>query len=139
MNYKIISLPMLAILALAVGNVQAHAAERKYKANGPTSSAITGDISIDDNGIKFANGKTLAFSSRTTGDFSWGGEHVDASIYKVKTPSDPKLKGGNILCGKKVTYVATWIAETSLALAVFTDDKAPTGDDTMCALYTYNK
>ncbi|PWV99119.1 hypothetical protein DFR52_104411 [Hoeflea marina] len=106
-----------------------------------TAMAITGDIELDDFGIVFENGESLVFDELVGDTFMVGGEQVGASVYSVRTPSDPELNQGNRLCGQgDVTYVAAWgdASDASLTIvAVFDTQDVPDGDDAMCASYTY--
>jgi hypothetical protein len=110
-----------------------------YAAYSKTAESITGDISMDDFSISFANGVSLAFSSLVSDHFSVDGHKVGASVYTVKEPADPELENGNKLCGSgDVTYVATWGAGEGLTeVAVFTGEDAPKSDEAMCASYLY--
>jgi len=110
-----------------------------YAAYSKTAESITGDISMDDFSISFANGQSLAFSSLVSDHFRVDGHKVGASVYSVKDPGDPELENGNKLCGSgDVTYVATWSAGDGLTeVAVFTGENPPMSDEGMCASYIY--
>jgi hypothetical protein len=110
-----------------------------YKAYSKTAESITGDISMDDFSISFANGETLAFSSLVSDHFRVDGHKVGASVYSIKDPGDPELENGNKLCGSgDVNYVATWGAGDGLTeVAVFTGEDPPKGNEGMCASYVY--
>jgi hypothetical protein len=133
---------MSRLLALAVGSLAlaaTPAGAERYEATSKTAMAITGDISMDDFAITFANGKSLKFDELVSDSFVVGGETVGASVYSVKSPADPVLLHGNRLCGEgKVTYLATYGAGDGMtAVAVFTTQDAPSSDAEMCASYTY--
>ncbi|QPC88741.1 hypothetical protein GA830_15195 [Mesorhizobium sp. NBSH29] len=102
--------------------------------------SITGDIQLDDFSITFANGESLEFGELVADHFVVDGASVPASVYSVKTPSDPELENGNNLCGNgDVTFVANWESSSGLvALAVFTGEEPPQSDEDMCASYTYD-
>lgn len=106
-----------------------------------TAMSITGDIEFDDFEIMFENGKKLEFDELVGDTFVVNGEEIGASVYRVKTPADPKLNNGNRLCGQgKVTYVAAWgdPSDDSLTIvAVFDTQDVPGSDADMCASYTY--
>ena len=106
-----------------------------------TAMSITGDVSLDDFGIAFANGEQLAFSALVGDMFTVGGEQVPASVYAVETPADPVLENGNRLCGSgPVTFVASWLAPgggSDVIVAVFDTQDAPASDADACATYTY--
>lgn len=112
-----------------------------YAAISNTAMSITGDISFDDFGITFANGKSLEFSELTADHLTVDGQDRPASVYRVAKPADPKLENGNRLCGSgPVTYVASWgIDGDDLAtvVAVFTGRDEPDSSEEMCASYTY--
>lgn len=133
---------MSRLLAVVVGSLALAAmpaAAEDYEATSKTAMAITGDISMDDFAITFANGKSLKFDELVSDSFVVGGETVGASVYSVKTPADPVLLNGNRLCGEgKVTYLATYGAGDGMtAVAVFATQDAPSSDAEMCASYTY--
>ncbi len=111
-----------------------------YTAYSNTASSITGDISMDDFSISFANGESLDFSDLVSDHFRIDGHRVPASVYRVQNPADPVLENGNRLCGSgKVSYIATWGAGEGLtAVAVFTGHAAPESDEDMCGSYIYN-
>jgi hypothetical protein len=110
-----------------------------YVAYSKTAESITGDISMDDFSISFANGESLAFASLVSDHFTVDGHKVNASVYSVKEPGDPELENGNKLCGSgDVSYVATWGAGDGLTeVAVFTSEDAPKSSEEMCASYVY--
>jgi hypothetical protein len=110
-----------------------------YVAYSKTAESVTGDISMDDFSISFANGRSLAFSSLVSDHFNVDGHRVGASVYSVKDPADPELENGNKLCGSgDVAYIATWGAGEGLTeVAVFTGEDPPRSDEGMCAAYVY--
>lgn len=110
-----------------------------YTAYSNTAESITGDISMDDSSITFANGESLDFSDLVADHFRVDGHRVPASVYRVSHPADPELENGNRLCGSgKVSYVASWSGGDGLTIvAVFTGNSAPQSDESMCASYTY--
>lgn len=111
-----------------------------YTAYSNTAESITGDISMDDFSISFANGESLDFSALVSDHFRVDGHRVPASVYRVKRPADPELENGNKLCGSgNVSYIATWRAgEGQTAVAVFTGNAAPESDEDMCGSYIYS-
>lgn len=129
-----------AVLALLVASVAPAFAEGDtYTAYSNTAVSITGDISMDDFGITFANGESLAFSALLGDHFIVDGRRVNASVYSIENPSDPELENGNRLCGAgDVSYLASWAGGEGLTVvAVFTGDAAPESSDEMCASYIY--
>lgn len=127
--------------AAAVGFLLASGAcADDYTAYSNTAESITGDISMDDFSISFANGESLDFSALISDHFRVDGHQVPASVYRVKRPADPALENGNKLCGSgNVSYVATWGAGEGLtAVAVFTGNAAPQSDESMCGSYIYS-
>jgi hypothetical protein len=131
--------PALLTIALGLGATGLALAD-DYSAYSNTAASITGDISMDDFSISFANGKSLEFSELVSDHFNVGGRRVPASVYQVKHPADPELEHGNRLCGSgKVRYVASWAAGQGLTtVAVFTGTSAPESDEDMCASYIYS-
>ena len=136
---KRILLPTLLTIAFGLGAATVALAD-DYSAYSNTAASITGDISMDDFSISFANGKSLEFSELVSDHFNVGGRRVPASVYQVKHPADPELENGNRLCGSgKVRYVATWAAGQGLTtVAVFAGTSEPESDEDMCASYTYS-
>lgn len=126
------------LIALSASAAFAQQADH-YTAMSNTAASITGDVWMDDSGIKFENGETLDFSDLVADHFNVDGKKVPASVYRVKDPSDPELQNGNQLCGSgDVTYLASWAdGSGSTAVAVFTSQRAPRNSGEMCALYTY--
>ncbi|MGN8019901.1 hypothetical protein ACTJJ7_04225 [Phyllobacterium sp. 22229] len=139
MKYTLRCLVPATFLVLAAQGGQAWAEGDTYTAYSNTAQSITGDITMDDFSITFANGEALAFSSLLGDHFIVDGKSVNASVYKVETPADPELENGNKLCGSgDVSYVATWGAGEGLTeVAVFTGGKAPSSNSDMCASYIY--
>lgn len=131
-------LPALLGLLIA-GATPAFAEGDVYKAYSTTAESITGDISMDDFSITFANGESLSFSALLGDHFVVDGERVNASVYSVANPSDPELENGNKLCGSgDVSYLANWAGGEGLTIvAVFTGDEPPESSAEMCASYTY--
>lgn len=139
MHRKLIRLLPIALLAVAACGTQASAEGDHYTAFSTTAESITGDISMDDFSITFANGESLTFSALLGDHFIVDGRRVNASVYSVENPSDPELENGNQLCGAgDVSYVASWGAGEGLtAVAVFTGDEPPESSAEMCASYIY--
>lgn len=134
------SVAVLVSLGLMLGISTAKVAlADDYTAYSNTASSITGDISMDDFSISFANGESLDFSALVSDHFRVDGHRIPASVYRVKSPADPELENGNKLCGAgNVSYIATWGAGEGLtAVAVFTGNAAPQSDEDMCGSYIY--
>ena len=127
-----------AVLSIVLGWQNAVRAD-DYTAVSTTAMGITGDISMDDFSMTFANGASLTFSELVADHLEVEGKDVPASVYRVEKPADPELENGNRLCGSgKVSYVASWgESDTDMMLAVFTGDEPPTSDEQMCASYSY--
>jgi hypothetical protein len=108
-----------------------------YAAYRNTASSITGDISMDDFSISFANGETLDFAALVSEHFRVDGHRIPASVYRVKRPADPELENGNRRRGAgNVGYVATRGANEGLtAVAVFTGKAAPQSNEDMRLRY----
>ena len=126
---------LVALLALAQPSLA-----DDYVATSNTAMSITGDISFDDSGIRFANGEELAFSDLVADHFEVEGQGVPASVYRIADPADPELENGNRLCGSgDVTYLASWAGGgTGTVIAVFTGSAEPDSDARMCASYSYD-
>lgn len=137
MNSKLILPAALGLLAAVA--TPASAEGDRYQAFSATSESITGDISMDDFGITFANGESLTFAALLGDHFVVDGGRVNASVYSIEDPSDPELENGNRLCGAgDVTYLANWAGGEGLTIvAVFTGDEPPESSDDMCASYAY--
>lgn len=129
-----------ALAAMLAAFPAAPALADAYVAVSTTAMSITGDIELDDDGIRFANGEKLAFSSKVSDAIEVDGEEIEASVFEVTEPSDPLLENGNRLCGQgDVTYIATWRSQFDLTtVAVFTTLDAPSSDAEMCASYSYD-
>jgi hypothetical protein len=126
-----------AWLTLMFSAVAVPASADDYIAYSRSAEAITGDISMDDDGISFSNGKKLVFGALVADSFLVDGKMENGSVFEVAEPSDPVLLNGNRLCGEgRVTYVATWGSQDTI-LAVFTTQDVPASSDEMCASYTY--
>ncbi|CAN7561413.1 hypothetical protein [Aminobacter aminovorans] len=137
MNTKRILPAMLGLLVATTAPVLAEG--DRYRAFSTTAESITGDISMDDFSITFANGESLKFAALLGDHFVVDGERVNASVYSVEDPADPELENGNRLCGAgDVTYLASWSGGDGLTIvAVFTGDEPPESSADMCASYTY--
>ena len=136
MTTRFASTVFSVIAAFAIGSP---ALADTYKAASNTAMSITGDISMDDFSMVFANGETLEFAELIADHFRVDGRRVPGSVYSVETPGDPELENGNRLCGNgDVTYVATWSGGEGMTMvAVFTGSQPPASDDQMCASYLY--
>lgn len=139
MNTKQIRLLPAVLALVAAGTSAAFAEGDVYTAYSNTAVSITGDISMDDFSITFANGEQLTFSALLGDHFVVDGRRVNASVYSVENPSDPELENGNRLCGAgDVSYLASWAGGEGLTVvAVFTGDEAPQSSAEMCASYIY--
>lgn len=130
-----------AAILLALGG-PASAQSEELSALSGTAMDVTGDVTLDDFAITFANGRSLAFSALVGDSFTVGGDRVAASLYEVEAPADPVLENGNRLCGAgDVTYVGNWLvpgSETDTVIAVFDTQDVPQTDADACATYTYS-
>ncbi|MGV8935580.1 MAG: hypothetical protein ACOH2J_00520 [Allorhizobium sp.] len=136
MTIRFASAVFSVIVACAIGS---SARADNYTAASNTAMSITGDISMDDFSIVFANGETLDFAELIADHFMVDGRRVPGSVFSVETPGDPVLENGNTLCGNgDVTYVASWSGGAGMTLvAVFTGSEPPASADEMCASYLY--
>jgi hypothetical protein len=130
--------------------VAAEAAER-WRATSTTAMSVTGDVTFAPDKMQFQNGQSLplAIIGRVP-DFKAMGEGVNATLYRVTTPADPRLKNGNHLCGggsrtQPVTYIAVWNPEVlpgdkaSRSMAAFSGKDPPrsAGGPESCGVYNY--
>ncbi|MGH6843688.1 MAG: hypothetical protein ACRECU_02990, partial [Methylocella sp.] len=116
----------------------------KWSATSHTAMAITGDVRFSPSKITFENGKALPLTlfekaSLFKDDIEGG---VMAHIYKVVTPSDPKLLNGNRLCGGAkpvpVTFIAVWKPKSGgVWMAPSSRTTKPKGMDDICGTYRY--
>lgn len=128
------ALTYAAVLLLAASPVLAD----DLVALSTTATAITGDISMDDFEMVFANGEKIEFDELVGDHFVVDGEDVPASVYSVKDPSVPELLNGNTLCGASaVTYVASWAADDVTIVAMFDTQDVPQSSGDMCASFSY--
>jgi len=103
-----------------------------------TATPITGDISMDDFEMVFANGEKIEFDELVGDHFVVDGEDVPASVYSVKDPSAPELLNGNTLCGTSaITYVASWGSDDITIVAMFDTQDVPQSNGDMCASFSY--
>jgi hypothetical protein len=106
-----------------------------------TAMAITGDIVLDDYGIRFANGTNLElepFDTEVVANWTGFSGPTPGNIYEVHSPSDPKLLNGNTLCGEKVTYIVTTLShDGELTLNIYSSKQPPKSMDGVCASYSY--
>ncbi|MEG6507837.1 hypothetical protein V6C03_02535 [Methyloligella sp. 2.7D] len=124
------------ILAACLSPLAAHAAE-KWEAASTTAISITGDITLSDDKITFADGKTL--NLRPLGGDKPG-------VYAIDPPENPTLLNGNKLCGDKppTFIVAGRPNDDNLYLKVFDTDEAPAASNElmqpgMCAGYNFGR
>ncbi len=140
-------LALAGVLAAVCGRA---AAAEHWVAASTTAMAITGDVSFSPEQIRFANG--TVFYLQPAGRqkaFLDGTDKVDAAIYQVVPPADPKLKAGNRLCGgakaQLARFIAVWQPEAIGAdkaprsMAVFSGMTAPAGDGgtDLCGIFNY--
>jgi hypothetical protein len=129
--------PLLAVLAVS----PLRADPVTWAATSKTAMAITGDIVVDDYSLTFANGKSLAiepYEAGRVGDCSGSGKNLAGDVFTDDSSANPKLLNGNKLCATPVTYVVIWSpGDGELGVNVYSDAKAPTGTDGLCASYFY--
>src|SRR5437016_10979470 len=106
-NRPLLLLAQLALVGLCLlaggcvtGSSPTAEGVERWRAASTTAMSVTGDLTFAPNNIRFQNGQSLplAIIGRLSG-FNVLGEKVDATLYRVTTPADPKLKNGNHLCG----------------------------------------
>lgn len=114
-----------------------------WKATSTDAMAITGNITVRGDTLTFGNGAKLSLIPVATREGMWSPlpQRRTGTIYKLDPPSDPKLLGGNTLCGMSVTYIVLSQRDAdSLSLSAFTGKKPPAGfGDHSCAAYFYER
>ena len=126
----------LAMTAAFVTAAGAHAENlMRWTAASSTSSAITGDIGLNETTLVLGNGKRLPIhyvGSRTAMWFPF--RTLEGRIYSV---SD----SGSQLCdGRPVTYIVLSHPQGGiLALTAFSDSQQPQGFDGNCGVYNYQR
>lgn|ERR1017187_6000479 len=150
-HLALMGLCLLASGCAAPGSSFAADGVEKWQATGTTAISVTGDVTFAPNKIQFQNGQSLplAIVGRVP-DFNAMGEKVAATVYRVTTPADPRLKNGNHLCGsgsptQPVTYIAIWNPEAlpgdkaPRAMAAFSGKDPPRSTDgpASCGVYNY--
>jgi hypothetical protein len=117
-----------------------------WTATSTTATAITGDIQISTEGIRFENGKTLELAATN-----------QPGVLRVVKRENPVLKNDNLLCGQQPpTFVVYGRDErtesldgsSNLYLKVYNGSQTPPGSDAIgldhkgsgfCALYNYTR
>lgn len=128
------------IAACTAGGAGGDDLDGAWSATSTTAMSITGDITVTDAALQFADGQRMAWTleDRRAGDWAGLGQQVEGAIYKVAEPADPTLLRGNTLCGQPVTYIVLSLVEAGdLGMSVFTGASAPSDADGLCASYFY--
>jgi hypothetical protein len=116
----------------------------KWPATSRTAIAVTGNITIQENRITFANGKRLRIERVGGKEGKWSpiGQSETGTIYRVTPPSDPVLRNRNTLCGSPVTYIVlAYESRHDMTMYVYANSEPPKGDgsDELCASYSYGE
>src|SRR5580704_9312307 len=113
----LVGLCLLASGCTVPGSSLAAEGVERWHATSTTAISVTGDVTFAPDKMQFQNGQSLplAMIGRVP-DFKAMGQSVNATLYRVTTPADPRLKNGNHLCGggsrtQPVTYIAVWNPE----------------------------
>jgi hypothetical protein len=129
---------LAAVLFLSVSNPALAKKAARWTATSTTSIAITGNIAVSADSIKFGNGKSI---------------HIEPvgpdrpEVFRVDPPANPLLLNGNRLCGDEPpTFVSLFRDGGSLTLYVFEGAEAPSSpfglvgvQPGMCASYHYER
>lgn len=129
---------VLAVGGLLVFVSPAHAKAVRWTATSSTSIAITGDIAVSADRIRFASGKSIRIKPVSADR---------PEVFRVDPPANPVLQHGNRLCGEPPpTYVALYRDGRSLTLYVFDKPGIPRSPTSlvdfqsgMCASYPYER
>ncbi len=97
-------------LHVVVSAGQSKAVPERWAAASTTAMSITGDVTFAPDKIRFQNGQSLSLApAGSIAGFATDGGKVDAMLYKVTKPNDPRLLRGNHLCGgHSATFIAVW-------------------------------
>ena len=119
-------------------------AGEKWAALSKAAKDVTGDLEIEGDRLRFANGETLSiepYEMARNGDWSVTGDIVAGDVFKVARSTEPALRRGKPLCNEAVDYLVLWtFGEGDLTLNLYAGDTAPTGlpgADSLCATYSY--
>jgi hypothetical protein len=139
---------------IAIGASRAAGLTEHWTAYSNTATSITGNVTFKPGKISFQNGRSLSvlLVGRMAGFGDDLGESVDATVYRVTFPADPRLENDNYLCSGgdhpsvPVTYIAVWVPEklpghqAPRAMAVFSGKDSPRSDSgpAFCGSYQYD-
>lgn len=148
---RVLLLALAGVLPALGPSIAADAPER-WAATSTTALSVTGNVTFAPDKITFQNGRSLPLSlvGHVAG-FKGMGEAVEATLYRVTAPADPRLENGNHLCGGgghslPVTYVAVWTpnplpgdkAPRSMAAFSGKDQPRSADDPSSCGVYNYD-
>lgn len=109
-----------------------------------TAVSITGDARFASRTIAFTGGSRLRirYLRDVAGSVSVLGRSAPdahASLYRVLSPADLRMRSGNRFCGQTPTFVTVLRTFAGVILTVYSGPLAPTGaaSDAICASYTY--
>lgn len=138
-------------MAAAANNAASSATSatpKRWQAMSTTAISITGDISLSDHAITFANGESLAL------ELVEKDQQTGQTLFRVATKANPELLNGNRICGgQPIDYLleqqsgeAAGQSEMQLMAYYYPEElrlnDLPLKDPNdikrmMCALYTY--
>ncbi len=137
---------VLVSALLASSPCLANVWSEQWTATATDSIAITGDVTLYNNRMVMAGGKSFPIHKLHNLTISAiGGFNGPATLFKISSPSNPTLLNGNKLCGNDpITYVIIWHhpkimpgSPPGRGLAAFSGAAEPTGSGNPCAVYFY--
>lgn len=137
--------PLVTIIWASVFSIGGALAQQgvRWQASSTTAISITGNITLQETRVTFANGKSLQLERIEARSGRWspmGGASEDGTIYKVNPPADPVLRNRNTFCGSPVTHIVlTYPSRSELTMYVYALSAPPKGNgtDELCASYYY--
>lgn len=126
---------VLAVMGLLLSGAPTQAAVH-WTATSTTSMAITGDIAVSADGIRFANGAAIRIKPAAPDQ---------PEVFRIDPPANPVLLNGNRLCGEQPpSFVALYRDGGSLYVFDGPDmPRSPRGlvdlQPGMCASYHYER
>ncbi len=136
----------ILMLAGSVGAASCAVAAERWDAVSRTATAVTGNVVFSPDRILFKGGKTLTLApAGTIPNYEINGQIVPGAVYRLTRPEDPKLVGGNRLCGsgKPVSFLVvtkpkpTFGDKAPRSLSVFTGAEPPFSAAATCGDYNF--
>lgn len=122
-----------------------------WRSTSGTGYSITGNVIMSPGKLTFANGQSLPLAEiGHQSGFMAMGEVVDGTVYRVTAPTNPRLKGGNRICGGRrlvpITYILVWSPKplpgdrAPRSFAAFSTKTPPQagGELSPCAIFNFN-